>query len=162
MAIWVIWTWIREKRASFLQAMFGFLAGLVAVTPASECMNPQKAMIMSVIVSVLCYIAINFVRPKLGFDDSLDVWGLHGVGGLFGCILIPLFLDETLFDMPHATGQQLLLQTGCALAACAFAFVATWVILKVLGLFMQLRNTSEMEASIDKNRYQEEMYEKRV
>ena len=159
MAVWVIWTWVREKRASFLHAMFGFLAGLVAVTPASECMNLQQAMIMSVIVSVLCYIAINFVRPKLGFDDSLDVWGLHGVGGLFGCMLIPLFLDGSLVEMPHALGQQLLLQIGCALAACAFAFAATWVFLKVLGLFMQLRNTPEMEASIDKNRYQEVMYE---
>lgn len=160
MFIWVLWSWIRTGKPSFLQAMFGFLAGLVAVTPASEAMSPRQAIFMAIIVSVLCYIAINFVRPMAGFDDSLDVWGLHGIGGITGCILIPLFVDKSIVGMPHSLGSQLGLQIVCALGCCTFAFIMTLVILKVMSCFMKLRNDTQVETYIDKSRYSEKIYNK--
>lgn len=157
MAVWVILTALREKRPSFLSAMIGFLGGLVAVTPAAGVTNAGGALALSLLVSVLFYLCINIVRPKLGFDDTFDVWGLHGMGGLAGTILLPLFADSELADFSAGTGAQLCTQGMCALIAAGFAFAATWAILKLIGIVTPLRLPDAVEGSVDEIAYQESM-----
>ncbi|MGN1014824.1 MAG: ammonium transporter [Butyricicoccus sp.] len=159
MAVWLILTGIREKRPSFLTAMIGFLGGLVAVTPAAGVINTTGALVLSLIVSVVCWVCINVVHPTVGFDDTLDVWGLHGMGGFSGIILLPLFTDSSLITMEHTVGQQILVQAGCAIATAVFAFAATWIILKVIGLITPLRLPDDVEGNVDEMVYQEVMYD---
>lgn len=159
MAVWTILTAIREKRPSFLSAMLGFLGGLVAVTPAAGIITPSSALILSLIVSVVCYVCINIVHPTVGFDDTLDVWGLHGMGGFTGTILLPLFADSSLVDLSHSVGAQVGVQAGCVIAGAAFAFIATWIILKVIGLITPLRLPAEIEGNVDEAVYKEKMYD---
>lgn len=130
MAVWVILTALREKRPSFLAAMIGFLGGLVAVTPAAGVATAGGALILSLLVSIFCYVCINIVRPKLGFDDTFDVWGLHGVGGLAGTILLPLFADSALAEFPVGIGTHFCTQAMCVVIATGFSFAATWIILR--------------------------------
>ncbi len=159
MAVWTILTAIREKRPSFMSAMLGFLGGLVAVTPAAGIITPSGAIILSLIVSIVCYVCINIVHPKVGFDDTLDVWGLHGMGGFTGTILLPLFADSSLIEMGRSVGQQLAVQAGCVVVGAAFAFIATWIMLKVIGLITPLRLPDEVEGNVDEIVYKEKMYD---
>lgn len=157
MAVWVILTALREKRPSFLSAMIGFLSGLVAVTPAAGVTNAGGALALSLLVSVLCYLCINIVRPKLGFDDTFDVWGLHGMGGLAGTILLPLFADPALVEFSGGIGTQLCTQAICAIIAAGFSFAATWGILRLIGLVVSLRLPAPVEGSVDEMVYHESM-----
>lgn len=157
MAVWVALTALREKRPSFLSAMIGFLAGLVAVTPAAGVTNAGGAMALSLLVSIFCYLCINMLRPRLGFDDAFDVWGLHGMGGLAGTILLPLFADSALVEFPGGTGAQVLIQAGCGVITALFSFAATWALLKLIGLAVPLRLPESVEGRVDEAVYQESM-----
>lgn len=159
MAVWTILTAIREKRPSFMSAMLGFLGGLVAVTPAAGIITPSSALILSLIVSIVCYVCINIIHPTVGFDDTLDVWGLHGMGGFTGTILLPLFADSSLVDMSRSAIAQVGVQAGCVIAGAAFAFIATWIMLKVIGLITPLRLPEEIEGNVDEAVYKEKMYD---
>lgn len=159
MAVWTILTAIREKRPSFMSAMLGFLGGLVAVTPAAGIITPSSALILSLIVSIVCYVCINIIHPTVGFDDTLDVWGLHGMGGFTGTILLPLFADSSLIDMSRSAIAQVGVQAGCVIAGAAFAFIATWIILKVIGAITPLRLPAEIEGNVDEAVYKEKMYD---
>ncbi len=157
MAVWVILTALREKRPSFLSAMIGFLGGLVAVTPAAGVTNAGGALALSFLVSILCYLCINIVRPKLGFDDTFDVWGLHGMGGLAGTILLPLFADSAFVEFPVGMGTQICIQVLRALITAGFSFAATWGILKLIGLVIPLRLPEAVEGGVDEIVYRESM-----
>jgi len=157
MAVWVILTALRENRPSFLSAMIGFLGGLVAVTPAAGVMNAGGALLLSLLVSVICYVCINIARPRLGFDDAFDVWGLHGMGGLTGTILLPLFADATLVELPGGIGGQICTQALCAIITAVFSFAATWAILKLIGLAVPLRLPEDVEGNVDEMIYHEMM-----
>ena len=159
MAVWTILTAIREKRPSFMSAMLGFLGGLVAVTPAAGIITPSSALILSLIVSIVCYVCINIIHPTVGFDDTLDVWGLHGMGGFTGTILLPLFADSSLIDMSRSAIAQVGVQAGCVIGGAVFAFVATWIILKVIGMITPLRLPAEIEGNVDEAVYKEKMYD---
>lgn len=155
MAVWVILTALREKRPSFLSAMIGFLGGLVAVTPVAGVVTAGGALVLSLLVSVLCYVCINIVRPRLGFDDTFDVWGLHGVGGLAGTILLPLFADSALVEFPVGIGAQFCTQAMCAVITAGFSFAATWIILKLISLVTPLRLPEIVEGNVDEIVYRE-------
>lgn len=157
MAVWVILTALREKRPSFLSAMIGFLGGLVAVTPSAGVTNAGGALALSLLVSILCYFCINIVRPKLGFDDTFDVWGLHGMGGLAGTILLPLFADSALAEFSSGICTQLCTQAICTVITAGFSFAATWGILKLIGLVVPLRLPESVEGSVDEMVYHESM-----
>lgn len=157
MAVWVLLTALREKRPSFLSAMIGFLGGLVAVTPAAGVTNAGGALLLSLLVSVLCYFCINIVRPGLGFDDAFDVWGLHGMGGLAGTILLPLFADPALVEFSNGTGAQLGIQALCAVFAAGFSFAVSWGLLKLIGFVTPLRLPEAAEGNVDEIVYQESM-----
>jgi ammonium transporter, Amt family len=143
------------------------VAGLVCITPASGYVTPMAAFIMGASAGVLCSLACAVLKPKLGYDDSLDVFGVHGVGGTLGAILTGVFATRAVQDV-YATHKPLgLLENGSILKAqiiaafgtWALAIVVTFVLLKVLDVTMGLRVSHDEELrGLDLTQHNEEGY----
>lgn len=131
---WILGEWIYKKKPTALGAASGAVAGLVAITPAAGFVGPMAAIAIGATAGILCYIAVNF-KNILGYDDSLDVVGVHGVGGTWGAIATGIF----------AASASLNAQFISVIAAWAFAFILTAIILKVLDATMGLRVSEEGE-----------------
>jgi Amt family ammonium transporter len=142
----------------------GAVAGLVAITPACGFVTPLASIIIGLVSGVLCYFMIAVVKGKLGYDDSLDAFGMHGIGGTWGAIATGLFAtkainpagaDGLFYGNPSLVGKQII-----AIAACyVLAAVATFIILKVIGLVFTLRVTpEEEEAGMDISLHGEDAY----
>jgi Amt family ammonium transporter len=147
---WLLVEWSHRGKPTALGAVSGAVAGLVAVTPASGFVGPISSLIIGLIGGAVCYAAVS-LKPRLGYDDSLDVVGVHAVGGTAGAILTGLFAstavnaagaDGLFFGNPGQLGIQAL----SVVAAWAYSFVVTWIILKVLDATMGLRVTEEEES----------------
>jgi len=149
-AIWGLISWLDTGRVSVLGLISGGVAGLVAITPAAGFVNPTGALFIGLGAAVVCYGGI-LLRKRLGFDDALDVWGVHGLGGTFGAIATGLFATTAV----NAAGKDGLLYGGgidllvaqliSVAVAWAFAFGVTFAILKVLSKFVPLRMTKAEE-----------------
>jgi Amt family ammonium transporter len=142
--MWIILEGFHQGKATALGFASGILAGLVAVTPAAGVVQPYGALILGAIASVLCYLAI-LLKNRIGYDDSLDAFGIHGVGGVVGAIFLTFFIRKSWMDeAAMAAGgtwnvmQQLGVQMAAVLVAIAYAAVLTLVILfivqKIIGL----------------------------
>lgn len=150
---WVIFEALHQGKATALGFASGILAGLVAVTPAAGVVQPGGAMVLGLLGAGICYGAI-LLKNKLGYDDTLDVFGIHGVGGIVGAICLTFFIrDSWMAEAAEAAGgswtmmQQLGIQALAVLIAIAYAAVVTiillWVVDKVVGL--RADNDSEMK-----------------
>jgi len=149
-AVWGLISWLDTGRVSVLGLISGGVAGLVAITPAAGFVNPTGALFIGLGAAVVCYGGI-LLRKRLGFDDALDVWGVHGLGGTFGAIATGLFATTAV----NAAGKDGLLYGGGAdllvaqlisvAVVWAFAFGVTYVILKALSMVMPLRMTKDEE-----------------
>ncbi len=140
---WMLLGWAHRGKASSIGAASGAVAGLVAITPASGFVGPQAALVIGGVAGILCYVGVN-VRGKLGVDDSLDVWGVHGVGGTWGALATGIFADTAI--NPAASNGLLLgnpslltVQAAGVAATWAYAGAVTWLLLKLLDLTMGLR-----------------------
>ena len=155
---WVIASWIQEKHPSVLGAMMGALAGLVCITPGSGFVEPWAAAIIGVVGTLCCYGMIQ-LRIKKNLDDTLDVFGLHGVGGTVGIIMTGLFASPAINAVTGAVygnPGQLLTQLAGAVIVMLYSFVLTIVMLKIIGRFTPLRVSEQMEsAGIDEAYYKE-------
>jgi Amt family ammonium transporter len=146
---WLFIEWAQRGKPTILGAASGCVAGLVAITPASGFVGPLPALAIGLAAGVLCYYGVNF-KNKFGFDDSLDAVGVHGVGGAFGALATGLFAS-TAINAAGANGlfygnaSLLGIQAVSILAAGTYAFVMTFVILKVLSRTMGLRVKVEEE-----------------
>ncbi|KKK66677.1 hypothetical protein LCGC14_2961690, partial [marine sediment metagenome] len=151
--MWIILEGFHKGKATALGFASGILAGLVAVTPAAGVVQPAGALILGSIASVLCYGAI-MLKNRAGYDDSLDAFGIHGVGGIVGAIFLSFFIRQSWMDAAAlAAGgtwtvmQQLGVQAVAVLVAIAYAAILTLVILvvveKVIGL--RMKNKDEMQ-----------------
>jgi Amt family ammonium transporter len=146
---WVFVEWAQRGKPTILGAASGCVAGLVAITPASGFVGPLPSLVIGLGAGVLCYYGVNF-KHKFGFDDSLDAVGVHGVGGTFGALATGLFASKAI-NVAGADGlffgnaSLLGIQAISIVAAAVFAFVMTWVILKVLERTMGLRVEVEQE-----------------
>ena len=147
MVVWCILAVVREKRADLVAIMMGCLAGLVGVTPGAAYITPQSAFLAGGIVAIVCYYCMQ-LKEKMPMDDTLDVWALHGAGGLAGTILVGIFADPSLCTIPHAMGKQLLVQMGSVYAVAAASFVVTWFIFMAIGKFVPLRMDEDPEEEI--------------
>ncbi len=158
---WMTISWLVLKRPSVLGAASGAVAGLVAITPASGYVGPMPAVLIGLGAGIFCFLAVQ-LRLKLGFDDSLDVWGVHGIGGTWGAIATGLFAGvgtAGIFTLQNGTGAQLLKQIYAVLATWAYSFVVTLVILKVLDWTLGLRvKPQEEEAGLDVTEHGELAY----
>ncbi|GBC70629.1 Ammonium transporter NrgA [Candidatus Calditenuaceae archaeon HR02] len=140
---WMVVGWIHKGKPSSIGAASGAVAGLVAITPASGFVGPQSALLIGGVAGILCYVGVN-LRAMLGVDDSLDVWGVHGVGGTWGSIATGIFADATinpaganglLLGNPSLLGVQLI---GVA-ATWAYAGAMTFIIVKLVDKLVGLR-----------------------
>jgi Amt family ammonium transporter len=152
--------WLHRGKPTVLGAATACVAGLVAITPACAFVSPMGAIAIGVGVSVLCYGAVTFLKPMFGYDDSLDVFGVHGVGGSWGALATGLFIAD--FALPEGVtrGAQILIQLKSVLFTAAFAPAATIVILLGLrAIFGNLRLDDEAEyAGVDLSEHSESAY----
>jgi Amt family ammonium transporter len=145
------WTgieWVKHGKPSVLGLATGAIAGLAAVTPASGYIGPTGGCLIGVVSGGICFLASTSLKKKLGYDDSLDVFGVHGVGGFVGTVMAGFLASEffggNVKDL--SAGSQTLLQFGAAVGVSVFTAAATWVLLKVIDVSLGLR-VSEQEES---------------
>src|SRR5206468_6547456 len=135
---WMFAEWIIAKKPSVLGMVSGAVAGLVAITPASGFVNPTDALIIGLIAGVVCYISAVHLKKMFGYDDALDCWGVHGVGGALGAILTGIFCSNAINsaapkgDMGAVIAHQLPLQLLDVAAVFIWSGVVTFIILAVL------------------------------
>jgi Amt family ammonium transporter len=150
---WIIIEGFHQGKATALGFASGILAGLVAVTPAAGVVQPYGALILGVLASIFCYLAI-MLKNRVGYDDSLDAFGIHGIGGIVGAISLTFFIRKSwMEEAAQAAGgswsvmQQLGVQVVAVLVAVIYAAVGTLVILFVVNKVIGLRtsNTQEMQ-----------------
>jgi len=160
---WIGTEWIFRGKPTTLGAASGAVAGLVAITPAAGFVGPMSAIIIGILAGVICYLAV-LAKPKLGYDDSLDVVGVHCVGGMVGALATGLFAsklinpaggDGLFFGNPG----QLWVQFIAVAATLVYSFVVSFILFKVLDLTMGLRvSVDEEVAGLDLSEHQETGY----
>ena len=141
---WALIEWWHNGAPTVLGVATGAVAGLVAITPACGFVNPMNAMFIGIIVSLVCYIAVAVIKGKVGYDDSLDTFGVHGVGGTVGTIATGIFAEKAvnaagnnglLFGNMH----QLLVQCIMWVVAVVFAVVMTYILYKIVDAVIGMR-----------------------
>jgi len=146
---WMFYEWISRGKPSILGIISGAVAGLVAITPASGFVGPTGALIIGIAAGVICAWAATSLKPMLGYDDSLDAFGVHGVGGFVGAILTGVFISGTFggvgLDKGVTMGHQVWIQFLGTLATIIWSGVASFVILKVIDAVIGLRVSKEVE-----------------
>jgi ammonium transporter, Amt family len=163
MLMWVVMEWFAQKRATTLGAASGAIAGLATITPAAGFVGPNSAIIIGFIAGVVCYLAVN-AKSRLGLDDSLDVVGIHGVGGIVGTICLGFFastsvnpggVDGLFFGNASQVGKQLL---GVVVVS-GYAFVMSWILFKVIHGVMGMRLLEDAEVQgMDSTEHSETAY----
>ncbi len=144
---WVFTEWVQRGKPTVLGAASGAVAGLVAITPAAGFVGPISSIVIGVGAGILCYMAVSLVKPLLGYDDSLDVFGIHGVGGTWGAIATGLFASVGAEGLFFGNPAQMVPQIVGVIATWILAGGATFVILKVLDGVMGLRVSEEEEVT---------------
>ncbi|MDX5372789.1 MAG: ammonium transporter [Pseudomonadaceae bacterium] len=158
---WMFAEWITHGKPSALGIASGVVAGLVAITPAAGTAGPMGAMVIGLASGVICFFCATSLKRKLGYDDSLDAFGVHGIGGIVGAILTGVFAAPALggFGSVEDIGAQLWIQTEGVLVTVVYTAIVTYVILKVLDLVMGLRVTEEQETvGLDLSEHNERGY----
>ena len=161
MITWMIIDWIHNGKPSMVGAMTGAVAGLVTITPAAGFVQPWAAAAIGIICAFVCYGAI-MLRGRMGWDDALDVWGVHGVGGALGTILVGLFAAAAVNKVSgliEGNVHQFLIQLLGAGIAIVYTFVLTYVLLWVVNLITPVRVSEKIEvAGLDEGLFGEEAY----
>jgi len=160
---WMLVEWFHRNKPTTLGAASGAVAGLVAITPAAGFVGPMSALIIGALAGLFCYMAVS-IKSRLGYDDSLDVVGIHGVGGTWGALATGFFAS-TAANPDGANGLffgnpgQLWIQFVSIIATIVFAFIMTAIILKVMDWTMGLRVTEEEEVrGLDLTQHSETAY----
>ena len=148
---WLFVEWWHHGKPTALGAASGAVAGLVAITPASGYVGPVAAIAIGALVSVFCYFAI-VAKGKLGYDDSLDVFGVHGVGGTWGAIATGLFATTLInpaggMGLFHGNPKAALIQLLAIAVVGLYSFVGTWILLKLTNAMSPVRASHADEES---------------
>jgi Amt family ammonium transporter len=146
---WVLAEWLLKGKPTAVGLGSGFVAGLVGITPAAGFVTPLAAIVIGALTALVCFYAVN-LKAKLRFDDSLDTFPVHGVGGTTGAILTGIFATKAVNSagndgLLYGNPKQFIINIVAILVAWVLAAVGTFVIIKVLGLFMDLRVPAEVE-----------------
>ncbi len=148
MVVWLFISWVHEKRPSMVGALTGAVAGLATITPCAGYVPAWAAAIIGLLSSIVCYLAVQ-LRIKLDWDDALDVWGVHGVGGMLGSILVGVFASSAVNGVSgliEGNVHQFLIQFAAVVITSVYSFVVTFVILKVVNHFDPVRVSDEVES----------------
>ena len=147
---WMFAEWISRGKPSVLGIVSGAVAGLVAITPASGYVDPFAALIIGLVAGLVCYWGAVVLKPKLGYDDSLDVFGVHGLGGIAGALLTGVFAVEAIGGTPgllEGNAGQVLIQLEGIGATIVYCAIVTFVLLKIIDAVMGLRVDEEEEVT---------------
>jgi Amt family ammonium transporter len=164
---WAACEWLARGKPTVLGACSGAVAGLVCITPAAGFVNPMSALVMGVAAGIACYLACSALKNRLGYDDSLDAFGVHGVGGTLGSILTGVFATRACWniDGTHPLGliegnsRVFIGQLVATAITWVFSAAATFVLLKILDATMGLRVTPDQEIQgLDLSEHGEEAY----
>jgi len=158
---WMFAEWIFHGKPSALGIASGVVAGLVAITPAAGTVGPMGALVIGLVSGVICYFCATTLKRKLGYDDSLDAFGVHGVGGIIGAMLTGVFAAPALGGFGAVTdiGAQVWIQAKGVIFTVAYTAIVTYVILKVLDVVMGLRvNEEEESVGLDLAQHNERGY----
>ena len=145
---WLFIEWIVKGKPSLLGMLSGIVAGLVAVTPAAGLVGPMGAIVLGAIAGVVCFFFCTTVKNALGYDDSLDVFGVHGVGGIIGSIGTGIFVAPALGGVgvaDYAMGAQVWKQFVAVAVAVIWCGVGSFVLFKIIDAVVGLRVTSDQE-----------------
>ncbi len=138
---WVGAEWVSRGKPSVLGIASGAVAGLVAITPASGFVGPTSAVIIGIVAGVVCFIAATSLKRVLGYDDSLDAFGVHGIGGIIGALLTGVFVSK---EISGSDGSLLIQLKGVAVTVI-YGFAGSFIILKIIDKTIGLRVTEEQE-----------------
>lgn len=161
---WALLDWIFNSRPTVLGVITGAVAGLVAITPASGFVNPVGAMWIGLGVSILCYIAVAILKVKFGYDDSLDAFGVHGVGGIWGALATGLWATKSVNSagadgLFYGNPAQFLVQIKAVLVTGVYSFVVTFILLKLVDIIVGLRASEQDERiGLDLTQHREAAY----
>ena len=149
MAMWTLMEWLKLGKPTTLGAASGAIAGLATITPAAGFVGPNSAIAIGLIAGVVCFTAVN-MKTKLGYDDSLDVVGIHGVGGAVGTLLLGIFASKAVNPggvdgLLAGSSAQLIAQLIGVAVVGVYAFVVSWILVKILHSSMGMRLAEENE-----------------
>ena len=146
---WIIAEWYHRGKPTMFGAATGAIAGLATITPAAGFVGPMPALLIGAAAGLLCYTALN-AKTKFGYDDSLDAFGVHGVGGTLGTVMAGLFASVAVNSagangMFFGNPKQLAVQTGSVLLVAAYSFIVSLIIFKIIDVTVGLRVTGDDE-----------------
>jgi Amt family ammonium transporter len=145
---WMFVEWLRLGKPSVLGILSGAVAGLVAITPASGFVDPQGALLIGILAGIACYWAATSLKHALGYDDALDAFGIHGMGGIVGALLTGVFAVETVGGTPGALEGnlgQIMTQIFAVLATVVWCGAVSFALLKAIDATIGLRVSAEVE-----------------
>jgi len=161
---WALIEWQQHGAPTVLGIVTGFVAGLVAITPACGFVSPLSSIAIGVLAGIVSYLAVIALKPKLGYDDSLDVFGVHGIGGMWGTLATGLFaemaINEGGADGLFFGNAKLLLVQGVLLVVCiAYAVIMTWLLFVLVDALVGMRVKREDEVvGLDLTQHHEAAY----
>lgn len=159
---WVLIEWLQDGKPGILGACSGAVAGLVCITPAAGAVTPISGMIMGFMAGIFCYLMCTRIKNKFGYDDSLDVFGIHGMGGTLGALLSGVFAANAVGGVSgvlEGNPAQMIVQGVSIVGAIGISVVVTFILLKVLDATMKLRVSEEGEIrGLDVSEHGEEGY----
>jgi Amt family ammonium transporter len=157
--------WIKQGKPTIIGIATGMVAGLATITPAAGSVGPEGALLIGFMAGIICFYATQTVKAVFGIDDSLDVFPVHGVGGMIGIIMVSFvgvqggFLGSSAGE-DWVPMEQLLIQLKGIVVIGVWTAVATWIILKVVGLVTDLRVSEEEELQgLDVTEHEERSYD---
>lgn len=161
---WALLDWIINSRPTMLGMITGAVAGLVAITPAAGFVNCVGAIWIGIGAAVMCYIAVAFIKTKLGYDDSLDAFGVHGIGGIWGALATGLWATKSVNSagadgLFHGNPAQFMIQAKAVLITMVYSFIMTFVLLKLVDVIFGLRaNAQDERIGLDLTQHRESAY----
>jgi ammonium transporter, Amt family len=164
---WMAMEWIRYRRPSVLGIVTGTVAGLATITPASGYVGPGGALVIGLVAGVVCFTATSYMKRVMKIDDSLDVFPVHGIGGMAGTIMAGVFASDALgvfsgqgFAEGMTMGKQLGVQALGVISVAAYTGVLTWVLLRIIDKTLGLRVSPEEEnVGLDQTQHNERGYD---
>lgn len=143
LVVWMIISYYQKRRFSMIELTTGAIAGLATITPASGYVTPQSAVLIGIIAAIVCYSCVQLLK-YFKVDDALGVWGVHGMGGFTGTLLIGLFAESAVNNVSCGVSQFLIQLLGVALVV-AYSMFCTWIILKLIGATGSLKVSDEIQ-----------------
>ncbi len=161
---WALLEWKFSGKPTMFGAVTGAVAGLVAITPAAGFVDTMASIIIGLLVSVFCFFAVGFIKPKLGYDDSLDAFGVHCIGGMWGALATGIFASKAI-NPAGADGLLagnpglVIIQLKAILVTLVYSFVVSFIIYKIVDAIVGLRVTQEDEViGLDLSQHHERAY----